>query len=136
MRPGFEDVPELVEELGGVFGKSEGLAEFNRVSSRANPDRSGFLYTCSCHDGCGRPICVSVTWEELLFWMHRVPPRGWQYDQQRGVVYPPVHCAGCHRPVRLAFTPDECGKRVRDGVTMGILPPDAVSRAAAQLTRR
>jgi hypothetical protein len=137
----FDDVPEILGGLGGLFEGSEGLGELHKVKHRMDPGGTGFVYSMQC-ENCGRNVNIGVTWLELVQCANKklpIDPRSrqpWRYDAHQGGCCPPVGCGGCRRPLMILFYPDECEKRVHEGIQSQKVNVQWVQQVSQQLARQ
>jgi hypothetical protein len=131
-----EDFRDVRSELAG-YGVLGGLgAEAqHKVTMARTEDGSGMSATLPCAV-CGQPCKIDIGWQEFVYGMNGALPPGWVYNQEHGGMQPHVGCRSCSRALGVVFTPDECARYVKAGVSAGKLNPADVQGMSQQIQQR
>lgn len=102
----------------------EGLDELDSVETEVQ--RDGVLFRLKCQH-FGHPNGILVDWGSLILLANGRLPQNWK-KTPRGRAYPNVGCTKCRVLCTMELTPDEAGRYVKQAISAGIIPPDAVQR--------
>lgn len=102
----------------------EGLDELDSVDAEVK--REGVLFQLKCQH-FGHPNGILVDWRSLILLANHQLPQNWK-KSARGRAYPNVGCAKCHVLCTMEMTPDEAARYVKQAISAGILPPNAVQQ--------
>ncbi|MES2403750.1 MAG: hypothetical protein V4567_05340 [Pseudomonadota bacterium] len=127
MQDDDDDLPGGFGALGG--GAAESL---DRVVTKVVP--TGLQSTISCWN-CGQKNLIALDWNEIIIGSVQLVPPNWDVDKKTGTLYPHVGCSfgGCHRPIKIGFTPQELNRAVLAGIEQGFITKDFANGTAAQM---
>lgn len=106
----------------------EGLEELDSVETEVKPQ--GVLFKLKCPH-FGHPNGILVEWPSLILLANGQLPQNWKKTPS-GRAYPNVGCAKCRVLCTMEMTPDEAGRYVKQAVSAGIIPRQAVQQVLQQ----
>lgn len=132
----FRDVQNEISRKGVLGGEAWDNQE--QIKESLSPDNQGYDFVCHC-DHCGKKLCITVPWVELVMASCGVTPVDTQNNQPwafvNGFFYPPILC-GCREAVFIPITPASANRMLGTGVKANILSQQAVAQKQAEILQR
>lgn len=111
-------------DKAGVF-EGGGVEDYEGLKETV--DSEGLRIRINCRR-CNLPHDLTLEWKELFIVGSNGPgkallkPRGWQYSENNGSLYPAdVLCGKCRAPLCPQVTPDEARQRVNDAISRNLV---------------
>lgn len=127
---GVDYFDDVLSETGGIH-EGGGLEDFEGVKEKLVTDGLQLQMKCRL---CGKAHNVVLEWEELFVvgsnavGQPPLLPQNWQYSTNNQDAYTQIQCSRCHNPgLAPHVTPEEARKIVNQGVSRGLVNPQAVN---------
>lgn len=127
---GVDYFDDVLGEVGGIH-EGTGLNDFEGVKERLVAEGLQLQMKCRL---CGKSHNVVLEWEELFVvgsnnpGMAPVLPPNWRYSQNNQDAYTMLACSRCGgEGLAPHVTPEDARKIVNQGVSRGLVPPQAVN---------